>query len=450
MKRIFFLGIVSVIFTIACTKDNTSANNSDPLKKEKDYTFTVMNDLYYWYDQVPQNIKPGPIPTLEQYFDTLLAPVDRWSWMMTGSEYSSMETGEYKIYGASFGQPIDYYADYSIRVRYVFDNSPMSENGVKRGYELTHLNGTPVSALIQNNTINNILAQQTNTFTFKDYSGSSFTFTTSSRTVSTRSSLKTLIFTPAEFPGLPYNVGYFNYYTFNNNMLSDILNAVNQFKTANVRELILDLRYNGGGDGDALEYLANLIAPEAAQGQTIGKRKHNSKYSAYDVNTATMTIVNRNSNSLNLNRIIILTSSATASASEVLLNGFRPIMNILQIGRTTYGKPTGMYVIPYPESNYTNPTYVLLPICFYTVNKNGYGAYENGISPDHSRPDDLYHDFGVNEDWIKASLTYIATGTFTPYPPLTPKANYPANAIKFNNPENSANYGKLIYKFNSK
>lgn len=450
MKRIICYSLISFALLFSCSKDNTSGNSDDLLKKEKDYTLTVMNDIYYWYDQVPQNIKPGPIPTLEKYFDTLLAPVDRWSWMMNGSEYLSMETGEYKIYGASFGQPIDYYADYSIRVRYVFENSPMSENGVKRGYELTHLNGIPVSTLIQNNTINTILAQQTNSFTFKDYSGNSFSFTSSSRIVSTRSTLKTLVFTPTDFKNLPYNVGYLNYYTFNNNMLSDITSAITLFKNSNIRELILDLRYNGGGDGDALEYLANLIAPETSQGQIIGKRKHNSKYAAYDVNTATMTIVNRTSNSLNLNRIIILTSAATASASEVLLNGLRPIMNIIQVGRTTYGKPTGMYVIPYPESNYTNPTYVLLPICFYTVNKNGFGAYENGISPDHSRPDDLYHDFGVDEDWIKASLTYITTGTFTAFPPVASHAFTTEKEVKFYNPENNENYGKLVYKLNRK
>ncbi len=446
MKRLLYIAIITASIISACSKDSNPNDSEDPLKKEKEYTLTVMNDIYYWYDQVPQNIKPGPIPTLEEYFDTLLSPVDRWSWMMTGSEYKSMETGEYKIYGASFGQPIDYYNDYSIRVRYVFDNSPMSENGVKRGYELTHLNGIPVSTLIQNNTINTVLAQQSNTFTFKDYSGNSFTFSTSSRTVSTRSSLRTIVFTPSDFPGLPYNVGYFNYYTFNNNMLSDISSAMATFKNANIQELILDLRYNGGGDGDALEYIANLIAPETAQGQILGKRKHNNKYSAYDVNTATMTIINRNVNSLNLNRVIILTSPGTASASEVLLNGLRPLMNVIQVGRVTYGKPNGMYVIPYPESDYTNPTYVLLPICFYTVNKNGYGAYENGLSPDHSRPDDLYHDFGKDEDWIKASLTYIATGSFTAFPPVSSNVESSKTLGRLKTDEEQINYGKLLYR----
>lgn len=450
MKRIIYIAFITLTFLFSCTKDNNTDVIADPLSREKDYTFTVMNDIYYWYDQVPNNIKPGPIPTLEQYFDTLLAPVDRWSWMMTGSEYNSMETGEYKIYGASFGQAIDYYNDYSIRVRYVFDNSPMSEHGVKRGYELTHLNGVHVSTLPKDVTINSILSQPTTSFIFKDHSGNNVAFTTSSRIVSTRSSLKTLVFTPADFKGLPYNVGYFNYYSFNNNMLSDISSAITIFKNSNIKELILDLRYNGGGDGDALDYLVNLISPETAQGQIVGKRKHNTKYSSYDVNTSTMTIVNRNSNSLNLNRIIVLTSMATASASEVLLNGLRPIMNLVQVGRTTYGKPNGMYVIPYPESNYTTPSYVLLPICFYTVNKNGYGAYESGIVPDHSRPDDLYHDFGVNEDWINASLNYIATGSFTAFPPTSPQAKSSLTTQTLLTEEYTDNYGKLIYKLNTK
>lgn len=430
---------------LSCSKEDNNSN--DELKLAKEYTYSVMTDIYYWYKDVPGNINPDPIKTLENYFDTLLVAKDRWSWMMKGEEYLSMESGVYKIFGASFAQPIDHYNDYSIRVKFVFDNSPMSENGVKRGYELTHLSGTSVSTLIQNGTINSALARESNTFTFKDYSGKSFSFSASAREVSTRSVLKSMVITPSDYPGLQNNVGYINYYTFNQNMTSDIDNAIDLFRSANIKELILDLRYNGGGDGDALEYLADLISPEQANGQVLGKRKHNDRYSQYDNNASTMTVISRKSNALSLNRIFILTSGATASASEVLINGLDPIMNIIQLGKRTYGKPNGMYVIPYPANNYTSPKYVLLPICFYTVNKNGFGDYESGINPDHTRPDDLYHDFGPQEDWISSCLSYIVNGTFPALPSVTFQTKSGSANGVIQRDEEKPGYGKLIYKF---
>lgn len=443
MKKflIFFLAGLTLF---SCSKEQAP---EDPLKKEKAYTLSIMNDIYYWYKDVPKNINPVRIPTLEQYFDTLLVPQDRWSWMMTGQEYLAMESGQYKIFGASFAQPIDYYNDYSIRVRYVFPNSPMSEHGVKRGYELTHLNGTPVSILIQNGTINTLLAQETNSFTFRDLSGSSFTFEASSRVVNTRSVLSTQVFTPQDFPGLQHNVGYIHYYTFNGNMNADIDNAVFLLKNSAISELILDLRYNGGGDGDALSHLANFVANESCNGQILGKRKHNDRYASYDNNPATMTVINNNYLlSLNMSRIFILTSKATASASEVLINGLKPMMNIVQIGRTTYGKPNGMYVIACPEDDYINPDYILLPIAFYTVNKNGQGNYEDGIAPDNSRPDDLYHDFGVQEDWIKACLTFIATGSYPALPQISAQISNSSPTGVFQLEEQKPGYGKMLFK----
>jgi C-terminal processing protease CtpA/Prc len=443
MKKIPFVLILTSLFFTACTKDTAV---DDPLNFEKKYLFSIMNDIYYWYKDVPQNIDRSGITTLNAYFDTLLVPHDRWSWMMNGEEYQSMETGQYKIYGASFSQPIDYYNDYSVRVRYVFDNSPMSENGVKRGYELTHLNGKTVSELISNGTINSVLAQESNVFTFKSASGESFSFSANARLVSTRSVLKSLVFTSNDFPGLPYNVGYLNYYTFNDNMISDLDNAFATFKNANVKELILDLRYNGGGDGGAMSYIANLLGNEATESQILSKRKHNDKNaSAYDNTASATTYIHRSASSLDVNRIFILSTKATASASEVLINGLRPLMNIVQVGSVTYGKPYGMYVIPYPQNNYTNPSYVFLPICFLTVNKNGVADYENGLTPDHLRPDDLYHDFGVEEDWIKACLTYIKTGAFSSLPakvyaPLTIPGGI------FIKEEDKTDYGKLIYR----
>lgn len=449
-SRLISISLISLLLIASCTKDKKDEpiEPIDPLKNEKTYTLSVMNDIYYWYKDIRKNVDPKNITTLQKYFDTLLVEKDRWSWMMTGEQYLEKETGEYETYGASFAQPIDHYGDYSIKVRYVFDNSPFAEKGVKRGYTLTHINNVSVNTLIENGTINSELSKKSNNFTFLDLNGQSLNFSTSARVVSTRSVLKTFVITPQEWPNLPYNVGYMNYYTFNANMLSDIDNAINTLRAGNIKELILDLRYNGGGDGAALQHIVNLISPSSANGALIAKREHNDKYSDLDNDPKTSTYISRAANALELNRIFILTSKGTASASEVLLNGLRPLTTIVQVGRTSYGKPNGMYVIPYPQDNYTNPSYVLLPICFYSVNKLGQGNYEDGLVPDYSRPDDLYHDFTIEEDWIKSCLTYIVNGAM-PQLPSPQRVNIIQSGKTITTEEDRAGYGSYLIRSNS-
>lgn len=439
----------SYIF-VSCEKENVPDDdpnvNVDPLASVKSYTYAIMNDIYYWYKDIPKSINAKPIPTIQAYFDTLLVPQDRWSWMMTGQEYLNSEAGVSESYGISLSQPIDYYNDYSVRVRYVHPNTPMAENNVKRGYELTHINGTPVNTLISNGTFNAVFAQKSNQFTFKKHDGQSYTFTASARVITTRSYLNRMVFTGEDYEGLPHSVGYFNYLSFKATMLNDIDEAMAMFKAANIKELILDLRYNGGGDSRATSLLANYIAPVSAENKILAKREHNDKYRSWDNDVETQTIIKRISGSLNLDRVYILTTKGSASASEVLLNGLDPLMSVVHIGSTTYGKPNGMYVLPYPEGNYTSPQYVFLPICFFSVNSVGYGHYLDGIIPDHYRPDDLYHDFGLNDDWIKAALQYVKTGTFPPLP-AKPQTAFPfAEGMKLKVEEERADWGVYTAK----
>ncbi|MFA6335029.1 MAG: S41 family peptidase [Bacteroidales bacterium] len=435
---------IALTFITSCNKNDNPSPEKTELTKTKTYLYDLMTDVYYWYKDMPRNIDAASINSIYDYFDALLVTQDRWSWMMSGEDYLSSETGIYLTYGASFAQAIDYYSDYGVRVRYMFDNSPLSEKGVKRGYELTHLNGTPVMDLIRADTFIATLSKTTNSFTFKDLEGKSSTFTATAREVNTRSVLKTMVITSNEFPNLPYPVGYFNYYSFKATMLSDIDNAMALFKSAGIKELVLDLRYNGGGDGQATSLLANYLAPASAEGKIIARREHNNKLSQLDSDESTMTIVKRVANSLDLTRIIILTSKGTASASEVILNGLEPLMNVIQIGKTTYGKPNGMYVWFYPENDEISPDYVFLPIAFFSVNSVGYGHYEDGITPDNDRPDDLYHDFGIEEDWLNAALTYITTGQYPALPAITAGTKSLTPAGKISVDEDVANYG--IYK----
>lgn len=449
---ITFISLTIVISGSSCEKH--PAPTPDP--KDRDHAAKLflrkeyMDVYYYWYKNVKERNSKLDLSKYDIYgaFDAMLYQKDHWSWMCDGKEYISSETGVVSgTYGANLSQAIKYYDDYSVKISYVYPNSPFAKEGVTRGWTLTHIKGVPVRDLIINETFNSEYAKSPQEFTFTDLKGEVHTFNATAATaLQTRSYLNTEIFTSKDFAGLPEPVGYFNYLAFKGRMLDDIDNAMAQFKAAGVKKLILDLRYNGGGEASASDLLTNYLAPPSAEGKAYVIRKHNDILSSEDK----ISKIKRSNNSLDLKQLYIITSKGTASASEMLLNGLKPLMNVQAVGDTTYGKPNGMYVLIYPgddsdyenfyKGDYSKLQYVFLPISFYNQNMNGENIPDSGMVPDNYRPDDLYHDFGVEEDLIKACLTHIATGQ---YPPLPPKTKAGARGVKIalSPEETMPNYG---------
>ena len=393
----------------------------------KNFLKKYMGLYYYWYKDIPSGVKTS-LP-IEKYFDALLVPQDRWSWMTDAESYLYSESGVVVgTYGASLAQPIEFYDDYDIRIRYVYPGSPFDKLGVTRGWTLTHVAGTPVMNLIIDGIFNSTYYVSPQTFTFTDLEGKSHTFqnVSAAKTLNTRPALKTEIFTAEDFPGLDSPVGYFLYMGFESStdaqgkpMLDDISEPVAKFKAAGCKNIILDLRYNSGGSVDASDSLVNLLASSSANGKVYTQRKHNDILAKdYDQST----IVRRSANSLDLDNLYIITGEGTASASEMVLNGLKPLMSVHHVGDTTYGKPNGMYVLMYPGSNadydnyergdFSKLEYVFLPICFYNKNGLGQDIPDTGIVPDNYIADDLYHDFGVSEKNIKACLYHIVNGSY--------------------------------------
>ena len=387
---------------------------------------------YYWNAQVRDRNKS--ILTNEydiyQYFDALLYAQDRWSWMTDREYYVSSETGVVSgTYGASLSQPIEYYGDYSVRVRYVFPDSPFYLAGVRRGWALTHIGGVEVMTLIRYDRFNDAYGTSPQTFTFSDLEGVSHTFDlTAATSLNTHSSLMVKTFGPEDFPGLNEKVGYFNYLAFKANFLSDITESMEYLASQDVHTLILDLRYNGGGDSRASQLLVDCLAPAFADGQVYVRRVHNEELSSHNmearVGESEPSLVRR----LDLQRLYVIVGAGSASASEMVINGLRPMMDVRMVGDTTYGKPNGMYVLMYPgtnadyaqynKGNYDNLEWVFLPICFYNQNGIGEKIPDTGFIPDNYRPDDLYHDFDASEDNIRACLTHIVTGLYPELPRL--------------------------------
>jgi len=198
-----------------------------------------------------------------------------------------------------------------------------------------------------------------------------------------------------------HKVAYLMYNGFTANFDEQLNNAFGTFLAEGATELVLDLRYNGGGSVQTATYLASMITGQF-NGQLFAKQQWNSKVQAYYeennperlVNNFTNSIGNTTINSLNLSKVYILTTTGTASASELVINGLKPYINVVQIGDVTIGKNVGsitLYDSPDFSRNDRNRThkYAMQPLVIKTINKDGFGEYQDGLQPTVLLKEDL-------------------------------------------------------------
>ncbi len=436
-----------------CSKDSSSSYESDEERyygEGKEFMDEMFHVYYWWYESIPATVSWNR--DYFEYFYAHLVADDRWSWMETGDEWRNSLSGTVgNTLGIEYGQPVSQ-GDYDVYVRYVLMNSPMYNAGVRRGWKLEKIGNYEVSALIETEdgiiTLYEEMIKMRNDYVFIDTAGNRHEINVLASTISTPTYLDRRIFTSEDYPGLDHKVGYLNYRTFVLPLISDITESFALFKTEGVSDLILDLRYNGGGSTAALDTLVGLIAPKKCDGDLFSVIIHNRNLS--ELNEECYYSIS--DNTLSLDRIFVITGMGTASASEVLINGLRSGIgksNVITVGETTYGKPNGMYVFAYPQASgddyYSKADYVFLPICFYTCNKDGEQIPDDGFVPLHYVPDDLYHDWGVGERLINDCLAYIANGNFPPETDVR-KCNasgYVRKAHKIAREENAPGYGKL-------
>ena len=428
-------------------KEEQAKIKDDPDYKAKDSLRSYYMDVfYYWRDEVMTRnaaLKPYDY-SIEDFFKKMLYSKDRWSWMCSREDFIADETGIVsETWGVSIGQAIEGYGDYGLHIRYIYPGSPFESHGVTRGAVLTKMDGFSVEDDDQGfskekaNYFNeNFYSKKTQTFTFRLADGTETTFTATMKdSLKTHTNLITRIIQPSDYPGLTRPVGYFHYLAFKANFLDDIAQSMTYFHDQGIRDLIVDLRYNGGGDSRASDTLMTYLAPSSAVGKPYVVRHHNSYLASLDKDfsdEANTIPIGANAKALNLDHLYFITGAGSASASEMVINGLKPYMGekLQMVGDTTYGKPNGMYVLMYPGKSedhkrynqnppdYSRLRWVFLPIAFFNENSKGESIPWDGFVPDYYCPDDLYHDFGVGEAAVKACLTHLSTGT---YPSVSPR-----------------------------
>jgi hypothetical protein len=245
---------------------------------------------------------------------------------------------------------------------------------------------------------------------------------------------------------LATSTGAVGYLLFNDHLATAeaaLVAAVNTLKAANVTDLIIDIRYNGGGFLYIASELAYMVAgPAVTAGQTFDDTQFNNKSPSTDpVTGAPITPelflasavgpsvpTGQALPSLNLPRVFVLTGASTCSASEAVINGLRGVgVDVMQIGTTTCGKPYGFY----PQDN-CGTTY--FSIEFRGVNAQGFGDYPDGFTPSGSSAhtsasaslpgcavaDDFTHVLGdTSEARLAAALNFRLNQVCPPAVPMS-------------------------------
>ena len=436
------------------------------------FIWKAMNSYYLWQDNVPDlsdsrfNGETGlnnflkTAGTPEDFFQNLLykpsskyptGAVDRFSYMIKDNSLTARSMGittNSNGLALGFGLKERGKNDVFGYVEYVVPNSNASTKNIKRGDFFDSVNGIKLTT---DNYWNLLFGDNANTYTINLLNGTSVELTKTALN-------ENPVFKHSVIETENKKVAYLVY----NQFVSDYdteLNAVfGEFKDAGVTDLVLDLRYNGGGAVQTAIYLASMITGQFT-GQVLLNNQYNKKAQAsfkkyYPENLYskfTDIIKNDNGaqipiNSLKLNTLYVLTGYQTASASELIINGLKPYINVVQIGAKTVGKNTAsiaMYDSPdFSMTNRNNKhNYVLHPLVMKLSNKNNFGDYQEGILPTGvEKYEDPTIDLGNTNETLLSDALALITSSARPAKHIVNKMPYELTNDKTIQPIHSEMY----------
>ena len=362
-----------------------------------------LNRYYYWYQHLPADVNPARFTSPEAYLDAVrYRPIDNSYSYITTAAANEAFYSDSQFIGFGFGQQT---TASEMRVLQVYDDSPALEAGLSRGDRITHVNGQSVASMVVNGTIGNafgateigVVAE----IEFVKPSGEQ----RSARMVKRLVTIPTVSLTQVvDVNGR--KVGYLFFRNFVRPSITALDDAFAALKAAGATELILDLRYNGGGLVDVAVHLASLIGGTRTSGQVMINWVHNDRVGP--ILNKTTRFDETPEQTLNLHRLVVITTRGSASASELIINSLRPYIPVTVIGDTTFGKPVGQYGFNFCEK-------VLVPVAFSLKNVNNEGDFFDGIAADCAATDDISYQLGnPSEASYAEALTFLRTGACSP------------------------------------
>ncbi|MBN1767218.1 MAG: hypothetical protein JW842_01785 [Prolixibacteraceae bacterium] len=403
-KLKILLFILVAAFVVFSCKEDESPEPHILTEKEKEnrkinqWIIYSLGTYYLWESELPAELEAGAGDP-ETFFNSLLVEQDKWSYIVDDfEEYFAEFEGTPKSMG--FSPEFWLYNggnNIMIVVQYVYPGSPAEIAGLKRGDIILK--------------IENMYLTPDNYYDL--FTGDSYSVQLASISGNILNQIGEPISIMAETidanPSIFHDVydlngtktGYLVYSSFvagsQDYYLNKLSEVIEGFQAEGVSEVIVDLRYNRGGDMEAARHMASMFVPlEIANQEDVMVRYMFNAALTNDVNTQPEMAIERFEKglvNLNLDNVYFLVTSTTASASEVVITSLQPYMNITIIGTNTSGKYVGMYVLDHLNNNgrYTwgKHNWGMIPITFKYANADGYTDFINGLTPDYEIEDDL-------------------------------------------------------------
>ena len=350
------------------------------IRSKKFFVYELLHDSYYWADDVEdKNIDIFSDST--SLLDALKSDKDRFSFIMDKSVYdehfNSTVANDYGFLSSSMGEG-------NSVILFVYPDSAAFKAGIKRSDIITKAiplddNKSAILTLLSNDGAKREIKLSQESYTKKEVANSKIISMGDKK------------------------VGYFVLNSFiGKNINSDLDQLFDYYKQNGIDELVLDLRYNGGGDISISAHLASLISGKKSFSHVFQHHLFNTTYSESNSNSY---FDKYSSHALKLKRLFVITTENTASASESIISALRAKengMDVITIGTKSYGKPYSMYPISFCDK-------VFFPILMKNFNSDYDEDYDDGFVPTCEVEDDYFHDFGdLNEKNLKEALFYIS------------------------------------------
>ncbi|TRO63268.1 S41 family peptidase [Christiangramia sabulilitoris] len=433
LKKTLMLSCFVFSILTACTKDenelaketdttvtniqnpNNSIENSE-LEIES-FIFNGLNEIYLYKADIPE-LQEGYFESNndrleflaeagspEELFDDLTSSQDRFSFIT--DDYRRLEDRFNGVSGATgikfgIGRISGTNNVFGI-IRYILPGTSAEAAGLKRGDIFTEINGQKLTS----NNFASLIENSNFTINVGYVENNQIVLTDKNVQLSDENYTENPIYISKVLEVGNRKIGYLMYNSFIGNFDNELNDAFGDFKSAGVTDLILDLRYNGGGSVETATDLASMITGQF-KGEVFIKEQWNAKYQSFYESQNPEALLNKfddrirtgaGINSLNLSEAYILTSSSSASASELMINGLDPYINVIQVGGQTVGKFQASVTL-YDSENFGRAgaseehQYAMQPLVFKSLNADGNTDYVNGLSPDVEYIEDL-NDFGT-------------------------------------------------------
>ena len=382
--------------------------------KAKDSALLDSRDFYLWYNDIPSTFNaqsyndPNAVMFAIRAYSNepgYTSPVDKWSFGVLKTDWNQLSggIGSASTVSASgdFGLSVFFRVDGDLRVKLVERLSPAGVAGIQRGWRVTKINGsTNITIANADFIVNNVFYSATSTFTFLKPDGTSVDITLNATTYPQQTVYLDSVYTIGA-----KTIGYMVMNSFLGDTAqidSDLQNVMSNFATKNVSDIVIDLRYNGGGYVSLQQKLADYLAPSSANNQLMMKETFNDKHQNYNT-----TLYFSKEGTLNPNHVFFIVSQSTASASELLINNLKPYMTVKLIGPgNTDGKPVGFFPLSAGD-------WYVFPVSFRSTNSANSGSYFGGFTPDAIVADGLDKNWGdTSESCLAKTIKYITTGSF--------------------------------------